>query len=103
MSKVFETNALKGKALADGMRKKIAELNQYGVNEWELIEMSNDADKAIEMIREVEQLREVVSEKLKSANKQLDSVKERALAYRRIIKAHYTQDKWESFGLMDKR
>lgn len=52
MSKVFETNALKGKSLASGMKARIAELQKYGVKESDLTQMEQDADKAIEAIRE---------------------------------------------------
>lgn len=52
MSKVFETNALKGKSLASGMKTRIAELQKYGVKESDLTQMEQDADKAIEAIRE---------------------------------------------------
>ena len=65
--------------------------------------MENDADKAIEMIREVDRLREETSKKLQAANEQLYSVKERADKYRKIIKANYQQEEWEKFGLLDKR
>lgn len=103
MSKVFETNALKGKSLAAGMKKKLSELGKYGVTEQDLTAMENDADKAIEMIREVDRLREETSKKLQAANEQLYSVKERADKYRKIIKANYQQEEWEKFGLLDKR
>ena len=65
--------------------------------------MENDADKAIEMIREVDRLREETTKKLQAANEQLYSVKERTDKYRKIIKANYPQEEWEKFGLLDKR
>ncbi len=103
MSKVFETNALKGKALATGMKKRISEVSKYGVKEAELTAMEQDADKAIEMIREVDRMRAETTQKLEAANAQLNSVRDRANVYRKLIKAHYPQDQWEAFGLMDKR
>lgn len=103
MSKIFEANALKGKSLAAGMKARIAELEKFGVKEKDLTAMEKDAEKAIEMIREVDLLREEVSRKLQAANEQLNSVKERADAYRKIIKQNYLQEQWERFGLMDKR
>ena len=103
MSKVFEANALKGKSLAAGMKKKLSELGKYGVTEQELTAMENDADKAIEMIREVDRLREEATKKLQAANEQLYSVKDRADKYRKIIKTNYQQEEWERFGLLDKR
>ena len=78
MSKTFETNALKGKSLAAGMKRRIAELGKYGVKEADLTVMEQDADKAIEMIREVDRLREEVTRKLQEANEQLNSLRDRA-------------------------
>ena len=77
MSKTFETNALKGKSLAAGMKRRIAELEQFGVKEADLTVMEQDADKAIEMIREVDCLREEVTRKLQAANEQLNSLRDR--------------------------
>lgn len=103
MSKVFETNALKGKALAAGMKKRLTELGKYGVKEVDLTNMELDADKAILMIREVDKLREETSAKLHKANEQLAALKERADNYRRLIKEHYPIEQWQAFGLQDKR
>ena len=103
LSKTFETNALKGKSLAAGMKRRIAELEKYGVKEADLAVMEQDADKAIEMIREVDTLREEVTRKLQKANEQLNSLRDRAAVYRKIIKQNYLQDQWAGFGLQDKR
>ena len=103
MSKTFETNALKGKSLAAGMKRRIAELEKYGVKEADLATMEQDADKAIEMIREVDRLREEVSRKLQAANEQLCSLRDRAAVYRKIIKQNFLQEQWAGFGLQDKR
>lgn len=65
--------------------------------------MERDADKAIEMIRKVDSLREEVSRKLRAANEQLDSLRDRAAVYREIIKSNYLPDQWLDFGLQDKR
>lgn len=72
MSKTFETNALKGKSLAAGMKRRIAELGKYGG-------------------------------KLQEANEQLNSLRDRAAVYRKIIKQNYLQEQWAGFGLQDKR
>lgn len=103
MSKTFENNALKGKSLAAGMKKRIAELEKYGVKEADLATMEQDVDKAIEMIREVDRLREEVSRKLQAANEELSSLRDRASVYRKVIKSNYQPDQWQSFGLQDKR
>ena len=75
----------------------------HGVKEADLTVMEQDADKAIEMIREVDWLREEVTRKLQEANEQLNSLRDRAAVYRKIIKQNYLQDQWVGFGLQDKR
>ena len=40
---------------------------------------------------------------VKEANAQLNSLRDRASVYRKLIKANYLPDQWEGFGLMDKR
>ena len=85
------------------MKRRIAELVKYGVKEADLTVMEQDADKAIEMIREVDRLREEVTRKLQEANEQLNSLRDRAAVYRKIIKQNYLQDQWAGFGLQDKR
>ena len=103
MSKTFETNALKGKSLACGMKKKLSELSRYGVTEKALTIMEQDADKAMEMIKEVDRMRVETSRKLEAANAQLEILKNKADEYRRLIKSNYSPDQWANFGLMDKR
>jgi len=76
---------------------------KYGVKEADLTVMEQDADKAIEKIREVDRLREEVTRKLQEANEQLNSLRDRAAVYRKIIKQNYLQDQWAGFGLQDKR
>ena len=60
------------------MKRRIAELEKYGEKEVDLAVMEQDADKAIEMIREVDRLREEVTRKFQEANEQLNSLRDRA-------------------------
>ena len=55
------------------------------------------------MNREVDNLRETVSEKLHKANDKLKEVKDLAMNYRKIVKMNFPQEKWERYGIMDKR
>ena len=61
------------------------------------------ANKAIEMIKEVDALRQEASEKLQKANEQLADVKELAMGYRQTIKNNFPMEQWEKFGISDKR
>ena len=91
MSKTFENNAQKALTMASGIRTE-------GLDKLEA-----EANKAIEMIREVDALRQVVSEKLQKANEQLADVKELAMSYRHTIKNNFPMEQWETFGISDKR
>lgn len=103
MSKTFEDCALKIKGIAEGCMKNFDEVSKFGFKENDLKKLSEDADKAIEMIREVEKLREEVSQKLHAANSVLVDMKDRTSGYRRTIKNNYPQEKWGKFRIGDKR
>ena len=57
-----------------------------------LSKLEAEANKAIEMIREVDALRQTTSEKLQKANEQLTDVKELAMGYRQTIKNNYPME-----------
>ena len=103
MSKTFETNAQKALTMASGIKKHIAEVTHLGIKTEGLDTLEAEANKAIEMIQEVDALRQTVSEKLQAANEQLADVKELAMGYRQTIKNNFPPEQWEHFGIMDKR
>ena len=103
MSKTFETNAQKALTMASGIKKHLAQVSHLGISPAGLEKLEAEANKAIEMIREVDALRAEVSEKLQKANGQLANVKELAMGYRQSIKAYFPIEQWEMFGIMDKR
>ena len=77
-------------------------------NNWMAQQATNDMsktfeNKAIEMIKEVDALRQEASEKLQKANGQLADVKELAMGYRQTIKNYFPMEQWEKFGISDKR
>lgn len=103
MSKTFDLNVEKAQVLVAGIKKNYAELEKLGI-QWEnLSELEKNSTKAIEMITEVEQLRETVSQKLLAANAKLEEVKSGYSSLRQIIKLNYPQEQWSRLGLMDKR
>jgi len=103
MSKTFETNAQKALIMASGIKKHIDEVTHLGIKTEGLDTLEAEANKAIEMIQEVDALRQTVSEKLQAANEKLADVKELAMGYRQTIKNNFPMEQWEKFGIMDKR
>ncbi|MBQ8839105.1 MAG: hypothetical protein IJ005_07280 [Bacteroidales bacterium] len=103
MSKTFETNARKALMMASGIKSHLSEVEHLSIEVEGLDRLEAEAGKAIEMIREVDLLRQTVSEKLQAANEKLADVKELAMSYRQTIKSNFPPEKWEHFGIMDKR
>ena len=103
MSKTFETNAQKALTMASGIKTHLSEVAHLGIKAEGLDKLEAEANKAIEMIQEVDALRQTVSEKLQAANEQLADVKELAMGYRQTIKNNLPPEQWEHFGIMDKR
>ena len=103
MSKTFEANAEKALTLASSLKKHFNEVENLGISREVLNKLESNAKKAIEMNREVDALRETVSEKLHKANDKLSEVKDLAMDYRKIVKTNFPQEKWEHYGVMDKR
>ena len=89
--------------MASGIKKHIDEVAHLGIMTEGLDTLEAEANKAIEMIQEVDALRQTVSEKLQAANKKLADVKELAMGYRQTIKNNFPPEQWEHFGIMDKR
>lgn len=103
MSKTFEDQALKAKALAEGMKVNLNELAARGVKEDVLDSLIAASEEAIKMSQEVDRLRMAATEKLQEANAALSEVKEKYNELRMIIKSSYPLEQWYRFGLMDKR
>ena len=89
--------------MASGIKKHLYEVAHLGIKAEGLDKLEAEANKAIEMIQEVDALRQTVSEKLQAANEQLADVKELAMGYRQTIKNNFPPEQWEHFGIMDKR
>ena len=89
--------------MASGIKKHIDEVAHLGIRTEGLDTLEAEANKAIEMIQEVDALRQTISEKLQAANEQLADVKELAMGYRQTIKNNFPPEQWEHFGIMDKR
>ena len=61
--------------MASGIKKHIAEVTHLGIKTEGLDTLEAEANKAIEMIQEVDALRQTVSEKLQAANEKLADVR----------------------------
>ncbi len=103
MSKVFESQAQKTLDLVEGLRRNMSEAQKMGITPAELDLLEKDARSAVVKIQEVDAIREEVSSKLKVANGELASVKDRTQELKKRVKGRYAPEQWTRFGISDKR
>ncbi len=103
MSKTFESQVMKAQNLAEEMKKHLNELSAKGVKQETLDLLIKTSEEAIRISREVDELRDAASKKLREANMVLGDVKAKYNELRMVVRNNYPIDKWCEFGLMDKR
>ncbi|MBQ8773369.1 MAG: hypothetical protein IJZ17_02700 [Muribaculaceae bacterium] len=103
MSKVYDENVRKALAVAEGVRRNLEVLSQYGITEQQvdaLIAVANDTGAKS---AEVDELRKIVAEKASVARVSLDSLTVGLREIKQVIKRNFEQPKWIDFGIEDKR
>lgn len=103
MSKVYSEQVQKAQMLAAGLRKNFEQVKSRGISSEQIARLEEDAKEAARMNEEVEVLRAEVSAKAARANKKLTEVKSNMQDAKQIIKRCFDQEKWQDFGVMDKR
>lgn len=103
MSKVYDENVRKALAVAEGVRRNLEVLSQYGITEQQvdaLIAVANDTGAKS---AEVDELRKIVAEKASVARVSLDNLTVGLREIKQVIKRNFEQPKWIDFGIEDKR
>lgn len=103
MSKTYLMQVQKAQALATGLRTNIDKVKGLGIGQDKIDELEKIAAEAERLNSEVDALREQTNIKVAEANQKLIALKTGYQEARHIIKGHFEQPQWESFGLMDKR
>lgn len=103
MSKTYSDQVQKAELLVAGLKKNFELVKTRGISMEQIERLEKAATQAALMNREVETLREEVSLKAGAANKKLTEVKNDMQNAKQIIKRCFDQEKWQDFGVMDKR
>lgn len=103
MSKTYSDQVQKAELLVAGLKKNFELVKTRGISMEQIERLEKAATQAALMNREVETLREEVSLKAGAANKKLTGVKNDMQNVKQIIKRCFDQEKWQDFGVMDKR
>lgn len=103
MAKVYAEQVKKAQLLAEGLKKNYELVKSRGISMEQITQLETDANEAARMNAEVEALREEVSRKAALANQKLNEVKSLMMYNKSIVKRCFDPNKWQDFGVMDKR
>lgn len=103
MSKVYSEQIQKAQTLVSGLKKNFELIKNHGITKEQIALLENDATIAASLNEEVEALRAQINAKVRQANKKLIEVKNNMTNTKKIVKSHFDQEKWQYFGIQDKR
>ncbi len=103
MSKVYDENVRKALTVAEGVRRNLEVLSQYGITEQQIDALVAVANDTGAKSAEVDELRKIVAEKASVARVSLDSLTVGLREIKQVIKRNFEQPKWIDFGIEDKR
>lgn len=103
MSKTVELQVSKSMLLINALKKKYADVKDKGVKMVDLEDMEIQLEKLQKASKEVEEMRARLSEKVKTTNAILGQIKQSYQSTKEIIRNNYPQERWQEFGVIDKR
>lgn len=103
MSKTYLNYLEKATILVEGIKKNQEELKNYGITPENVAKLEQAIKEGAVLNQEVEKLRAAASEKTGEANAKLVTVKDMMLEFKHVIKKNFYADKWQLYGVLDKR
>ena len=103
MSKTTEIQIEKSRSLIEGLRLHVREMGERGVSNSEIEEMEKTVALLSEANAEVDRLREELTPKVKKMNDLMTLVKASYADSKKTLKGYYPQERWQDYGIPDKR
>ena len=103
MSKTYLNQVEKTKMLVNGLSDNQTLVRNVGISDEQVAELSQIAVEAEVLNKAVDDLRAALSVKTREANRKLVELREKTLAAKRVIKRCYEPERWQNFGILDKR
>ena len=103
MSKTTEIQIEKSRNLIEGLRRHVSEMGERGVSSSEINEMEKTVALLSAANEEVDRLREELSPKVKKMNDLMTLVKSSYAECKKTLKGYYPQERWQDYGIPDKR
>lgn len=103
MSKTVEIQIEKSRNLISGLRKHLDSGVGGGITPSEINEMEAKLKELAAINEECDRLRAELSPKVKEMNRMLEEVKTVYSSEKKTLKGYYPQEKWQEYGIPDKR
>jgi hypothetical protein len=103
MSKTTEIQIEKSRNLIEGLRRHVREMGERGVSNEEINEMERTVVMLSEANAEVDRLRDELTPKVKRMNDLMAAVKASYAESKKTLKGYYPQERWQDYGIPDKR
>ena len=103
MSKVYSEKVEKAQSLANGLKRNFDKVKSLGITEELIQNLVKLAEETAVMSNELDDLREVVKQKVSAANAKLMELTQQLQLAKQVIKTNFEQLSWVNFGIADKR
>lgn len=103
MSKTTEIQIEKSRNLIEGLRRHVREMGERGISTSEIDNMEKTLAMLTEANAEVDRLREELNPKVKKMNDLMTIVKAAYADSKKTLKGYYPQERWQDYGIPDKR
>ena len=103
MSKTTEVQIEKSRNLIEGLRRHVRELGERGISNTEINEMEKTVAMLTDANAEVDRLRAELTPKVKKMNDLMTIVKASYAESKKTLKGYYPQERWQDYGIPDKR
>lgn len=103
MSKTIDLQIEKSNTLVNALKHHFSEVSSKGVKMNDLDELINQLEKLQDSSKQTDELRERLSEQVRTTNNILVQVKQQFKEIKDIIRLNYPQEKWINYGVLDKR
>lgn len=103
MSKTTEIQIEKSRNLIEGLRRHVREMGERGISNKDINEMEKTVAMLSDANIEVDRLREELTPKVKKMNDLMTIAKAAYAESKKTLKGYYPQERWQDYGIPDKR
>lgn len=103
MTKTIKLLIEKSRMLINGLHRHISEMGERGVTNAETEQLERTLVLLEQQSNEVEKLRAELATKVKLQNETMSAVKTSYTELKKTLKGYYPQERWQDYGIPDRR